>query len=451
MMSDAWNRQSVHELWRNFVNPDYIDLLESFDFGQRFTRAEGVSLFDEDGRKIVDFLAGFGVHNVGHNHPRLIARLHATLDAKGPSMLNVDAPLPMAQLAQRLCGATHPDLCRTVFTNSGAEATEAAIKTARAATGRTALVACDGGWHGLTTGSLSLMGDREHHERIGPLLSHVIHVPFGDLSALEDVLRKQKAAAFFVEPIQGEGGIRVPSPGFLRDVRRICQKHGTLLVVDEIQTGLGRTGRMFATDFAEVRPDMVLVGKALSGGLVPVAACLMTAAAWSRAFCGPIRCNQCMSTFSGGQLAMAAGLEVLSILEEEQLAEHARKMGDALQSSLRSLAQKHPVIRDIRGQGLLIGIEFEPVAGLKAAVVPRWARPQLFAQVIAAVLLRDHGLLTQACGLAPSVLRVEPPLIVSLADIQSFLHALDAVLAAYPSPGAAIMAAIRKTVLKGNL
>jgi 4-aminobutyrate aminotransferase-like enzyme len=148
---------------------------------------------------------------------------------------------------------------------------------------------------------------------------------------------------------------------------------------------------------------------------------------------------------------MAAGLEVLSILEEEQLAEHARKMGDALQSSLRSLAQKHPVIRDIRGQGLLIGIEFEPVAGLKAAVVPRWARPQLFAQVIAAVLLRDHGLLTQACGLAPSVLRVEPPLIVSLADIQSFLHALDAVLAAYPSPGAAIMAAIRKTVLKGNL
>ena len=211
MMPDAWNRQSVHELWRNFVNPDYIDLLESFDFGQRFTRAEGASLFDENGRKIVDFLAGFGVHNVGHNPPRLIRRMHETLDAMEPSMLNVDAPLPIAQLAERLCKATHPDLCRVAFANSGSEATETAIKTARAATGRTTLVACDGGWHGLTLGSLSLMGDADHRQRLGPLLPDVAHIPFGDATALEGVCRRCKPAAFIVEPIQGEGGIRVPA------------------------------------------------------------------------------------------------------------------------------------------------------------------------------------------------------------------------------------------------
>jgi acetylornithine/succinyldiaminopimelate/putrescine aminotransferase len=451
MMSNAWNRQSVHALWRKFVNPDYVDLLESFDFGQRFTRAEGTSLFDENGRKITDFLAGFGVHNIGHNHPRLIRRMHETLDAIEPSMLNVDAPLPVAQLAERLCHVAHPDLCRVVFTSSGAEATEVAIKTARAATGRSTLVACDGAWHGLTTGSISLMGDADHRQRLGPLLPDVIHVPFGDATALKETCRKHKPAAFFVEPIQGEGGIRVPPPEYLGEASRICRKHGCLLVIDEIQTGLGRAGRMFATDFADSLPDILLIGKALSGGVVPVAACMMTAAAWSRAFSGPTRCNQCMSTFSGGRLAMAAGLETLNIVEDEHLADRACELGGVLLDGLQELARKHSVIREVRGRGLLVGVEFEPVAGLSAAVVPRWARQQLFVQVIAAVLLRDHGFLTQACGLAPAVLRLEPPLVISRDEIATLLEALDAVLTAYPSPGSAVMAAFRKTILKRDL
>ncbi len=450
-MSDATSRQSVHELWRKFVNPDFVKLQESFDFGRRFIRAEGASLFEEDGREVIDFLAGFGVHNVGHNHPQLIQRLHETLDARGPSMLNIDAPLPVARLAERLCHATHPDLCRVVFANSGAEATEAAIKSARAATGRTALVACDGAWHGLTIGALSLMGDDDHRQRLGPLLPEVTHIPFGDAAALEDVCSRCKPAAFFVEPIQGEGGIRVPPAEYFGKVRGICSKHDCLLVIDEIQTGLGRTGRMFATDFAECRPDMLLVGKALSGGLVPVAACMMTAKSWSQAFSGPTRCNHCMSTFSGGQLAMAAGLETINIVEEERLADRAQELGDILLDGLRALARKHTIIRDVRGRGLLVGVEFEPVGGLLAAVVPRWARQQLFAQVIAAVLLRDHGFLTQACGLAPNVLRLEPPLVISREEIESLIRAMDAVLTAYPSPGSAVMAAFRKTILKRDL
>lgn len=450
-MSSSHNRQSVHDLWRQFVNPDYIDLLESFDFGRCFVRAEGASLFEENGRRVIDFLAGFGVHNVGHNHPRLIRRLHEMLDARESSMLNVDASLPTALLAERLCSAAHPDLCRTVFTNSGAEAAEVAIKAARAATGRSTLVACDGAWHGLTTGALSLMGDADHRQRLGPLLPDVVHIPFGDATALKDVCRHHKPAAFFVESIQGEGGIRIPRPEYLGEASRICQKHGCLLVLDEIQTGLGRTGRMFATDFSKGRPDLLLVGKALSGGMVPVAGCMMTADVWSRAFSGPVRCNQCMSTFAGGRLAMATGLETLNIVEDEQLAERGRELGTVLLDGLRELAKKHSMIREVRGQGLLVGIEFEPVAGLSAAVVPRWARQQLFVQVIAAVLLRDHGFLTQACGLSPNVLRLEPPLVISREEIESVLGAIDAVLTAYPSPGSAVMAGLRKTILKRDL
>ena len=451
MASDGWTRESVHDLWRKFVNPDYVGLLESFDYGRHFTWAQGASLRDEAGRQYTDFLAGFGVHNVGHNHPRLIRRLHEAIDAPQPSMLNIDASADVALLAQALNRATHPELCRTVFTSGGGEAVEAAIKAVRAATGRNPLVACTGAWHGVSTGALSLMGDAEHKRGFGRLLADVIHIPFGDATALEHVCRQHKPAAFFVEPIQGEGGIRVPSAEYFSAVRDICTRTGALMVVDEIQTGLGRTGTLFATPFDRVLPDILLVGKALSGGMVPVAACLMTAAVWSSAFSGPARCNLCTATFSGGRLAMVTGLETLRIVEEEQLSARARELGTVLLDGLRRLATQHPIIKDVRGCGLLAGIEFHPAGGLLGAVIPRWARSQLFAQVVAAVLLRDHGFITQTCGLAPTVLRIEPPLVISANDIERLLDALDKVLTAYPSYTTATGAAIRKTVLGREL
>ena len=451
MTFDDENRDQVHTLWRQFVNPDYVDLLESFDFGRHFTWAQGTKLRDDEGREYTDFLAGFGVHNVGHNHPRLIGRLCEELARCGPSMLNVDAPLPAALLAERLSGMMHPDLCRAVFASSGTEAVEAAIKVVRAAAGRSALVSCRGGWHGLSTGALALMDDEEHRRGFGPLLADVVHVPFGDAAALEDACRRHRPAGFFVEPIQGEGGVRIPSAGYLLDAAEICRKTGCLLVIDEIQTGLGRTGADFATDFSKVLPDVLLVGKALSGGLVPAAACLMTAETWSRALAGPRRCNLCTSTFCGGRLAMTAGLAALDVLHEERLAERARELGGFLLDGLRKLAGRHTVIRDVRGQGLLVGIEFAEPSGLLAVAVPRWARRQLFAQVVAAVLLRDHGLLTQTCGLAPNVLRIEPPLVITEQEIQNLLDALDQVLAAYPSFRAATWSALCKTAFGSEL
>jgi acetylornithine/succinyldiaminopimelate/putrescine aminotransferase len=362
-------------------------------------------------------------------------------------MLHVDAPLPAAQLAERLSGMTHPALCRTVFASSGTEAVEAAIKAVRAATGRPMLLSCQGGWHGLSTGALALMGDGEHRRGFGPLLADVAQVPFGDSAALAEACARHRPAAFFVEPIQGEGGIRVPVPGYLREAADICRRTGCLLVIDEIQTGLGRTGTDFATDFRSVVPDVLLVGKALSGGLIPVSACMMTAEVWSRAFSGPGRCNLCASTFSGGRLAMITGLEVLDILREERLADRAAELGDVLLDGLRGLAAKHSMVREVRGRGLLVGIEFALPAGPLAAVVPRWARQQLFAQVVAAVLLRDHNLLTQTCGLASHVLRVEPPLVISREEIQGLLVALDQVLAEYPSFRSATWSAFKRTAL----
>jgi acetylornithine/succinyldiaminopimelate/putrescine aminotransferase len=446
-MPPSGPRAETHDLWRKFVNPDYVELLESLDFGRHFTWAQGTKLRDEQGRVYTDFLAGFGVHNAGHNHPRLRQRLCDELNACGPSMLNVDAPLPAARLAERLSGMTHPSLCRTVFASGGAEAVEAAIKIARAATGRNVLVSCHGCWHGLSTGALALMDDADHRRGFGPLLADVVHIPFGDVAALEATCARHRPAAFFVEPIQGEGGIRVPPASYLHDAAEICRKANCLLVIDEIQTGLGRTGQDFATAFAEAVPDVLLVGKALSGGLVPVAACMTTAQVWSGALAGPERCNLCASTFGGGRLAMTAGLAMLDVLAEERLADRAREMGDVLGEGLRSLASRHPMIRQVRGQGLLAAIEFELPSGWLAAVVPRRAREQLFAQVLAAVLLRDHGLLMQTCGLAPNVLRIEPPLVITRQEIEEMLAALDQVLAAYPSFGSATWSAFRKTAL----
>ncbi len=445
------DRRKSHELWRKFVNPDYVDLLEAFDFGKNFVRAKGTKLFDEDGREYVDFLSGFGVHNLGHNHPRLIDALHAELKSDSPSMLNVNASAPPALVAQKLNEMSHPALRRTVFANSGAEAAEIALKIARAATGRNSLVSCRGGWHGLTAGALSLMDDEMHRRGSAPSTGEVLHIPFDDLSALEAACRSHRPAAFVVEPIQGEGGIRVPSIDYLRRAKAVCVKANCLFIVDEIQTGIGRTGAPFASDFSQATPDVLLLGKALGGGLLPAAACMTTSEIWAAAFSGPQRCNLCASTFAGGRLAMTVALETLNILQEERLAERSAERGEYLLSKLQTLAGKHDIIREVRGRGLFVAVEFHPPRGTIAKIIPQWARQGIFAQVVSAILLRDHGILTQTCGLAPTTLRAEPPLVVSREEIDAFCAALDATLTAYPTYNSAAIAAVRKTVLRRKL
>ena len=443
MTLNEFRRGQVHQLWRKFVNPQYVDLLEALDFGRHFRWALGTRLRDDQGRLVTDFLAGFGVHNVGHNHPRLVRRLCDELQACGPSMLNVDAPLPAAQLAERLSGMTHPGLCRAVFASSGAEAVEAAIKAVRAATGRAMILSCEGAWHGLSTGALALMPDAAHRQGFGPLLADVAHVAFGSAEALEEA-RAASSAAFSWSRFRQKAAC-VPSPDHRRGGRNLPPSRvpaGGRRDSD----GLGRR-RELRHRFPQRDAGRALVGKALSGGLIPVSACMMSADVWSRAFSGPGRCNLCASTFGGGRLAMVTGLETLDILQEERLADRAAELGSVLFEGLRSLAAKHPMICEVRGRGLLAGIEFTLPRGWLAAVVPAWARQQLFAQVVAAVLLRDHNVLTQTCGLASNVLRFEPPLVISREEIANMLAALDQVLAEYRSFGSATWSAFKKTAL----
>ncbi len=445
------SRDEAHQLWRQFVSPDFVDLLEAFDFGRCFVRAEGNCLCDDAGREYMDFLSGFGVHNIGHNHPGLIETIVSSLHSLQPSMLNVDAPALAGELAERLTGLTHESLCRMAFGNSGAEVVDLALRAAWAATGRSDIVGCHDAYHGLSVGSLSLMGKPQVRREFGVMSEHVHHIPFNDATALAEVCRRHRPAAFVVEPIQAEGGINCPDDDYLSAAAEICRRNGTLLVVDEIQTGLGRTGRWFATDFARVRPDILLIGKALSGGIVPVSAAMMTADVWRRAFSGPKRCTFVSSTFAGNTLAMTAASATLSILEREGLPERAAKTGSVLKESLDRLRLRHPIIKGIRGRGLLAGIEFEAAAGLLAGMVPAWARDGLYAQVVSLLLLRDHGLLVQPCSLNGQVLRIEPPLGIDAADIQRLSEALDQVLDERPSHRSAIMAAFRKVVLRGEL
>lgn len=440
-------RQDASDLYARYVNPEFADLLRVFDYGRDFVRARGMCLYDSEGREYLDFLAGFGVHNVGHNHPRLVRALHETLDSEGSSMLNVDAPLYRASLAQKLSSLTHSGLCRTVFANSGAEAVDVAIKTARRATGRATIIACSGGYHGLSVGAAGLIEDPLYRVLPGATAGDVRWVPFGDCASLESMCRKEKPAAFIVEPVQGEGGIRIPGETYLEEASAICRRHGGLFVVDEIQTGLGRTGAMFATPFHRVVPDILLLGKALGGGIIPIAIAMMTADAWKRSFGTPLTCNLNASTFAGGRLAVAAARESLAIVEEEMLPAAAVARGAGLAADLSLLALRHPVVRAVRQQGLLIGVEFRPASGLLMKAIPAWAREGLYAQVVCALLLRDHGIVAQPCTLAQNVLRVEPPLVVTLADARAFVTALDETMRACPDHGAAIASAFRKRVL----
>lgn len=437
------NRNQAHDLYRRYVNPDFVKLLEALDFGRCYVRAVGTRLWDDRGREYTDFLAGYGVHNLGHNPPAVVAALQSALQQQAPSMLNVDAPAAAGQLAERLCAVTAPALCRTAYANSGAEAVEIALKAARLATGRPTVLYCHGGFHGLTTGAAALLGEDRFRAHLGLGSMGSDGIPFNDLAALRRACETLQPAALVVEPIQAEGGINVPTPDYLPGLRELCTRHGVLLVVDEIQTGLGRTGRRFAADLERVQPDILLLGKALSGGLVPVAATMMTAAVWRRAFDGPERCLLTGSTFAGNHLAMTAALATLESLEHEGLATAAAQRGTELLAQLQALMPRHSMVRAVRGTGLLVGIEFQPPAGFWMRLVPAWARPGLFAHVVAAELLHRHAFLTQPCSLAPGVLRCEPPLTVSPEEIQHFTAALDETLTRLASPRAAVFRAVR--------
>lgn len=405
------------------MNPQWVRLLDVLQMNAQYTRCEGTELFTADGRRILDFLC---VHNLGHNHPAVVDALKNELERCGPAILQSHIPESAGELADKLCWRAAGRVKKVFFCSSGSEGVEAAIKFSRAHTHRSGMLYAEGAFHGLTCGALSLMGNAFWRESFGPLLPDTEAVPFGDLETLERKLATKKFAAFIVEPIQCEGGVRVPPPDYLERAQTLCRRYGTLLIADEVQTGLYRTGRFLASHHFNIEPDMVILAKALSGGLIPSAAVLMSDKVYDSVYGSLDRAMIHTSTYSENGLAMRAGLAVIETLEREQLADRALAAGDFLRTRLREALAGYEMVKEIRGMGLLNGIEFQAPRKLALRVsFQAFAKIHagMFGQVMVMRLFRQ-GFLTQMCGNNFMVLKVAPPLIVKEREAEAFVHAV---------------------------
>ncbi len=418
------------QLNQRYLNRQLGRVLQTLGFDREWVRGTGPYLIDDKGQEYLDLYAGYGVFGLGRNHPYVKQELQALLASDPPSLPQLGTSLRAGLLAQQLVRSTPDSLDAVVLTSSGTESVEAALKLARAATGRTRILYCERGFHGLSLGSLSVNGNPEFRERFGPLLPGCDPVPFGDLEALERELARGDVAGFIVEPVQGKG-VYVAPDGYLVGAQKLCHDAGALLIVDEVQTGLGRTGRFLALEHWGVQPDMVTLSKALSGGFVPVGALLASRAVFDATFDSMENSVVHGSTFGGGDFAAGAAIASLTVIERENLVERARSMGELLIDLTRPLADRFEVVREVRGLGLMWGIELGPPSGRTARRV--WEaierrQPGLFAQLITVPLFREHHILTQVAGHHMNVIKALPPLNIPEADLRRFVAALESVL-----------------------
>ncbi|MEU5425741.1 aspartate aminotransferase family protein [Streptomyces olivoreticuli] len=418
-----------YELHARHLNHQLPRMLHTIGFDKVYERAEGAYFWDAEGQDYLDMLAGFGVMGVGRHHPVVRKALHDVLDASLADLTRFDCqPLP-GLLAEKLLSYT-PHLDRVFFGNSGTEAVETALKFARYATGRPRVLYCAHAFHGLTAGSLSVNGEDGFRDGFAPLLPDTA-IPLGDLDALERELRRGDVAAFVVEPIQGKG-VHEPPPGFLRQAQELLRRHKALLIADEVQTGIGRTGDFYAYQHEDgVEPDLVCVAKALSGGYVPVGATLGKDWIFKKVYSSMDRVLVHSASFGSNAQAMAAGLAVLSVMEDAQVVANARHTGDLLRTRLAALVDKYELLHDVRGRGLMIGIEFGKPKSL--GLRSRWAmlqaaRKGLFAQMVVVPLLQKHRILTQVSGDHLEVIKLIPPLIIGEREVDRFVSAFTAVM-----------------------
>ena len=436
MFVDRQSQRSV--MHARHLNEQLVRVLKTIGYDVGFQSGKGQYLYDREGARYLDLLSGFGVFAIGRNHPTLRNALKSVLDSELPNLVQMDVSTLAGVLAERLL-AHMPYLDKAFFCNSGAEAVEASIKFARNATGRQGIVHCAKSYHGLTYGALSLTDDANFRGGFEPLLPGCAVVPFNDLAALEQALSSRQIAAFIVEPIQGKG-VNIPNDDYLPGAAALCKKYGTLFVADEVQTGLGRTGRFLAVEHWNVEPDMVLLAKALSGGHVPVGAVLTRKSVFDKIFDRMDRAVVHGSTFSKNDLAMAAGIATLEVMKSERLVENAAKRGAQIRLSLNNLLPKYELLKEVRGKGLMIGVEFGPPKslGLKAS----WnllesASKGLFCQLITIPLFKDHKILTQVAGHGSHTIKLLPPLMIDDADCSWIEKSFDDVIAAsHRVPGA---------------
>ena len=398
----------TYENYKAFVNPPLARVMK-LSGSPVEVRASGTTIWDHNGKAYLDFAGGYGVFTLGHSHPRVVAAVRDQLDRMSLSGKTMFDPL-LGRLARALGEIAPGDLSLSFFANSGTEAVEGALKLARAATGRAKIVATHNAYHGKTVGALAVSGREYYKAPFGPLLADVVHVPYGDGAALRAAL--DGAAAFIVEPVQGEGGVVLPEPGYLARASEACAAAGALLIVDEVQTGLGRCGYLFACERDGVVPDVLVLAKGLSGGVMPIGAYVARPSVWKAAYGKAPLAHT--STFGGNPLACAAALAALGVLRDDGLVANARVQGERLLAGARAIARAFPaVVREARGLGLLCGVELRS-EGYGGTIVPE----MLKAGVTAAWTLNMQR-----------VIRLEPPLVVTAAEVDRALVALHGAVA----------------------
>jgi ornithine--oxo-acid transaminase len=414
-----------------YLNPQMGRIVRTLGFDRVWVGGEGAHLIDSDGNRYLDLFGGYGVFAIGRGHPEAVAAVEEAMAARTGNLPQLGVTLLSGVLAEQLLARAPGSVGAMVPANTGTEAVEAAIKVSRAATGRPRVLYAEHAFHGLTLGSLSLNGGAEFREGFGPLLAGCDPVPFGDLDALERELAREDVAAFVVEPVQGKG-VNLPPDGYLAGAQRLCRAAGALFVCDEVQTGIGRTGRFLALEHWDLQPDMVCVAKALSGGLVPIGALLVSRAAFDRVFDGMERAVRHGSTFGGNDLAAAAALATLRVLEREGLVERAQRMGELLLELTRPLVDRYAVVTDVRGLGLMWAIELGPPdsrAGRSLWEMVERAQPGLFSQLVTVPLFHDHRILCQVAGHRMNTIKALPALVIEEEEIRRFAAALEEVVA----------------------
>lgn len=458
------SKDEIMDLYAKYINPVLVAVNQSGDYDRLYVHAQGMHVLDSENKEYLDFVGGYGSVNVGHNHPRILKRISRYIEAQPPGILQVTPGYFASLLGEKLCSILPGDINRVFFCNSGTEAVEGALKLARIYTGRSKYISTRNSFHGKSFGSLSVTGREKYQKFFRPLLSEVLFTDYNSTDELEEMLATEEIAAMIVEPIQGEGGVIPAKEGYLKECLALCHRYGTLLIVDEVQTGFGRSGTMFAVEHDDVVPDIIACAKSLGGGIIPIGAYATKEEIWREAYGNQSRYLLHTSTFGGNGLCSAVALEAIDIICDEKLPDHAAKMGEYLINGLREIGKDYHFIKEIRGRGLLIGIEFDysvsdgiaALADLIRSMVPANIKRMFsalsndiaesmrsfvddnivnvekylsenFASQFSAEMLNEYGIISIVTLNNPNVIRIEPPLIITEKEADAFLHAFRSV------------------------
>jgi len=419
-----------YDLHMKYISPHMARVQQIIGFDKIYTRGEGAYLWDADGVRYLDLLAGYSVFNLGRGHPVIKQAMMEYLNLERPTLIKMDCPLLAGLLAEELVKRMPPGLDAIFFANSGADAVDTAIKFARYATKRPRVVYLDHSFHGLTLGTLSINGGEGFRKGFEPLIPGTVMVAMNDLEGLKNELRRGDVAAFIVEPIQGKG-VYIPEETYLPEAQRLCRKYGVQFICDEVQVGLGRAGKFLCCEHWNLEPDMVTIAKSLGGGYIPVSAVIMRREINNKVFGHLKRAQVHSTTFGQNDMGMAAGLATLQVMDDEKIVERSALLGDKLLAGLSALKEKHEMIADVRGKGLIIGIEFRPPRNL--ALKAAWtaiesAEKGLFTQLVVMSLMRDHRMMTQVGGPGVNIVKLLPPLIIGNEEVDMIVRAFDTIM-----------------------